>query len=165
MNLIIRENQAIWGEQIFPCAIGKAGIVSGKCEGDNATPIGSFGFRRVYYRPDRLPRLKASLPVYEISPDDCWSDDPADSNYNRPVKLPYDFSHEKLFRDDHLYDLLIVVGHNDDPPVSGKGSAIFIHLARDNFSPTRGCIALNLENLLTIVSQANLSTCLQVDSI
>ncbi len=163
MNLIICNNKAIWGEQKLSCAIGRGGIIPNKHEGDGATPVGRFHFRRIYYRSDKLEKPTTDLPINEILPSDGWCDDPNDSKYNRPVKLPYQAQHEKLYRNDHLYDLLIVVGHNDDPPVPGKGSAIFIHLARDNFSTTDGCIALNLENLLTIVGQADLSSCLQVD--
>ncbi len=163
MDLVVRNWQVIWGEHKFDCAIGRGGISANKVEGDGCTPIGRFLWRKIYYRPDKLSLPGVSLPVKAITGDDGWCDDPKDTHYNSLVKLPHQASHEKLYRADHLYDLVVVVGHNDDPPVPGKGSAVFIHVARENFSPTAGCIALKLENLLTIVGQADQSTYLHVE--
>jgi L,D-peptidoglycan transpeptidase YkuD (ErfK/YbiS/YcfS/YnhG family) len=109
--------------------------------------------RRVLYRPDRGPAPKTALPVQIIEPDDGWCDDPADANYNRPIKHPCPAGAEHLWREDGVYDLLVVLGHNDDPVVAGKGSAIFVHLARPDYAPTEGCVALaraDLEALLAI---------------
>jgi L,D-peptidoglycan transpeptidase YkuD (ErfK/YbiS/YcfS/YnhG family) len=140
-----------WTERRVPCALGRGGIRPDKREGDGATPVGCFPLRRVLYRPDRLPLPETRLPVQPIGEDDGWCDDPADPAYNRPVKLPYAASHERMWREDDLYDLVVVLGHNDDPPARGAGSAIFLHLARPDYGPTEGCIALRREHLLELL--------------
>lgn len=138
--------------QVVPCAIGRGGIHQTKTEGDGVTPVGDWPLRHVYYRADRLERLpKTMLPLTAIAPDDGWCDAPDDPNYNRPVKKPYAASHEDMWREDHLYDLVVVLGHNDDPPVPGAGSAIFLHVARPDYSPTEGCVALPRDILLTLL--------------
>ncbi|HSR55900.1 MAG TPA: L,D-transpeptidase family protein [Alphaproteobacteria bacterium] len=135
------------------CALGRTGIRDEKREGDGATPSGTFPLRRVLYRPDRGPRPRTCLPVAALTPDDGWCDDPADSAYNRPVQLPHGASAEHLWRDDHLYDVIVVIGHNDDPVVPGAGSAIFLHVAAPDFSPTEGCVALKKDELLEILAE------------
>ena len=123
-------------------ALGRTGIVRRKREGDGHTPAGRFRLLSVLYRPDRGPRPQTAIPVTALTPDMGWCDDPADRAYNRPVKLPHPGRHERLWRDDHLYDLIVVVDFNMHPVVRDKGSAIFLHLARDNFGPTEGCVAM-----------------------
>jgi len=143
------------GGHIFRCALGKAGISTGKREGDGATPVGCFPFRRVLFRPDRSGPPATALPVSPIAEADGWCDDPADAAYNQPVHLPFGPSHERLWRDDALYDLIVIIGHNDDPPVPFLGSAVFMHLARPDWTPTEGCIALarpDLEVLLALLA-------------
>ena len=147
---------ARWGGASFPCAIGRAGIAAEKREGDGATPIGAFPFRRVLYRADRLAGLRAGkLTLSAISADDGWCDAPEDGSYNRPVKLPYPARHERLWREDSLYDAILVVGHNDDPVTPGAGSAIFVHVAREDLAPTEGCVALRLGDLLSLLAAAD----------
>jgi L,D-peptidoglycan transpeptidase YkuD (ErfK/YbiS/YcfS/YnhG family) len=137
----------------WPCALGKGGIVAVKREGDGGTPVGTFALRRVLYRPDRLSSPPATaLPVAPLSPDDGWCDDPADAAYNRPVTRPYAASHEALWRDEAVYDVIVILGHNDDPPVPGHGSAIFMHVARPGYTGTEGCIAVSLTDLLTVLA-------------
>ena len=124
-----------------------------KREGDGATPAGRFPLRRLLYRPDRLPAPPATvLPASPIGPGVGWCDDAGDPGYNRPVSLPCAASHERLWRDDGLYDVVVVLGHNDAPPVPGLGSAIFLHVARPGYLPTEGCVALALPDLLTLVA-------------
>jgi L,D-peptidoglycan transpeptidase YkuD (ErfK/YbiS/YcfS/YnhG family) len=140
-----------------PCALGRGGVIAAelKREGDGTSPAGVWPIRRVLYRPDRGPAPRTALPVEAIAPDNGWCDDPADANYNRPVKLPYPASAERMARDDGLYDIVVVLGHNDDPVVAGLGSAIFLHLARPDFAPTEGCVALarpDLEALLAVAA-------------
>ncbi|HEX6959595.1 MAG TPA: L,D-transpeptidase family protein [Ferrovibrio sp.] len=138
----------------FRCALGKAGCKpeADKREGDRATPLGRYPLRRVLYRPDRLAAAPATrLPSAPLRADDGWCDDPADAAYNRMVKLPYTASHERLWRDDHLYDVVAVLGHNDDPPIPGLGSAIFLHVARPDYAGTEGCVALALPDLLALL--------------
>jgi len=141
------------GDLTFPCALGRAGLVADKREGDMGTPVGRFAFRRVLYRADRVPRIETRLPALHVEPSDGWCDDPADTAYNKPVRLPYPARHEKLWREDHLYDLVLVIGHNDAPVVPGAGSAVFLHLVRADWGPTEGCIAFAREDLLMILGQ------------
>ena len=138
------------GGETYPAVIGRSGISPAKREGDGATPAGAFPLRAVLYRPDRLDRPRTSLPVSEIRPDDGWCDDPASPDYNRPVRLPHAAACETLWRDDGLYDLLIVAGYNDDPVVAGAGSAIFVHVAAPGGGPTEGCVALKKPDLLRV---------------
>lgn len=139
------------GEQRYRCVLGSGGIVTDKREGDGGTPVGTWPLRRLLYRPDREEAPACILPVETIRPQDGWCDDPAHADYNRPVTLPFGVSHEEMWRDDHLYDLVVVVGHNDDPPVPGAGSAIFLHLARPDWGPTAGCVAFTREDFLEIL--------------
>jgi L,D-peptidoglycan transpeptidase YkuD (ErfK/YbiS/YcfS/YnhG family) len=138
---------------VFPCALGRSGLVAHKREGDGGTPVGRFAFRRLLYRADRIPHIETRLPARHIDAADGWCDDPADAAYNQPVRLPYPARHERLWLDSHLYDLVVVIGHNDDPVVKSAGSAVFLHLARDDWGPTEGCIAFRREDLLAIVAQ------------
>lgn len=137
------------------CALGRSGIRAQKREGDGATPVGAFVMRRLLYRPDREKRPATALPSAAISRGDGWCDAPNDRAYNRPVHLPYPASAEDLWRDDHLYDLLVVLGYNDNPVVPGQGSAIFLHLAAPDFAPTAGCVALGRDDLLTVIATAD----------
>ncbi|WP_420402919.1 L,D-transpeptidase family protein [Nisaea sp.] len=139
---------------LLRCAIGKGGVRADKREGDGATPVGRFPLRRTFYRKDRLaPPLGSKTPI-EITADLGWSDDPADAaNYNRLVTLPYAGSHERLMREDAVYDVVVELGYNDDPPVPGRGSAIFMHVARPDYSGTEGCVALALPDLLSVLQQ------------
>jgi L,D-peptidoglycan transpeptidase YkuD (ErfK/YbiS/YcfS/YnhG family) len=137
------------------CALGPAGVVAAgaKREGDGASPAGAWPLRRVLWRADRRPAPETALPLQAIDPADGWCDAPDDAAYNRPVRLPYPASAERLWQGDGVYDLLVVLGHNDDPVVRGAGSAIFLHLARPDYAPTQGCIALStpdLEHLLRL---------------
>lgn len=140
------------GALILRAAIGKGGRASHKQEGDGATPIATLPLRRVLYRADRVGRPKCALPLMPLAPHDGWCDDPADQAYNTPVRLPHDARHEALWRDDPLYDVIGVLGWNDQPVIRGQGSAIFLHGARPDYAPTEGCIALSLPDLLTILA-------------
>lgn len=143
-----------WKGRTFPCTLGRSGVRLDKREGDGATPVGCFVLRRVLYRPDRVTAPVTRLPCAPIAPDDGWCDAPDDPAYNRMVRLPYPASAERLWRDDHLYDVVVVLGHNDDPVVPGAGSAIFMHLAREDGGPTEGCIGLARETLLALLAAA-----------
>jgi L,D-peptidoglycan transpeptidase YkuD (ErfK/YbiS/YcfS/YnhG family) len=133
------------------CALGRSGIHTAKQEGDGATPAGCFPLRRLLYRADRLPLPQTLLQVAPIRPDDGWCDDPADPLYNRPVRLPYPGRHEKLWREDRLYDVIVVLGHNDEPVIAGAGSAVFLHVAGPDYAPTAGCVALAVDDLLALL--------------
>ena len=137
----------------FPCALGRAGCRARKREGDGATPIGQWRMRAVLYRPDRVRRPRTPLPVRAIRPHDGWCDASADRNYNRPVRLPYPASAERLWRADALYDVVVVLDYNERPRVRGRGSAIFMHVARPGYAPTEGCIALARPHLLRLLER------------
>lgn len=142
------------GRAAFPCALGPAGIVVSKREGDGATPRGALAIRRIWRRADRGPRVASGLPQRVERPDDGWCDAAGHRRYNRLVKLPFPASHEVMFRDDQLYDLVGELGWNDRPPRPGRGSAIFLHVARPGFTATAGCIALAapvLRRLLALI--------------
>lgn len=132
--------------------IGRGGIRGDKQEGDGATPIGVLPLRRVFYRADRGPAPRSAVPVEPLAPDDGWCDDPADRRYNTRVRLPCDAGHEALWRTDSVYDLIGVLGWNDDPIERGRGSAIFIHVAAPDRRPTEGCVALAEPELRTLLA-------------
>ncbi|MEO1150059.1 MAG: L,D-transpeptidase family protein [Pseudomonadota bacterium] len=146
------------------CALGPAGITLNKTEGDGATPAGAFALRKILFRADRLAEPTTALPTQAICEHDGWCDDLGDPNYNRPVTLPYGASAERLFRDDHLYDICVILGHNDDPPVPGAGSAIFFHLARAHYQPTEGCVAVALDHMMAILAACSRDTVMRIVS-
>jgi L,D-peptidoglycan transpeptidase YkuD (ErfK/YbiS/YcfS/YnhG family) len=141
------------GGLTFRCALGKGGVVdaSDKREGDGASPIGVWPIRRVWYRPDRVSAPKTQLDIVPLKPSDGWCDASADPLYNRPVLLPYPASHEEMWKPEAVYDLVAELGYNDDPVVPGLGSAIFMHIARDNYAPTEGCVALSQPDLQSVL--------------
>jgi L,D-peptidoglycan transpeptidase YkuD (ErfK/YbiS/YcfS/YnhG family) len=140
------------GERTIRCSIGRGGPIGAadKREGDGGSPIGLWPLRGVLLRPDRVPPLPLRLPWRWLRREDGWSDDPADPAYNRPVRHPHSYSAERLWRDDGLYDAIVVLGHNDAPPVPGAGSAIFLHCWREA-APTEGCVALAKAELLALL--------------
>ena len=140
------------GTSALPCALGRAGSRAIKREGDGATPIGVWPIRCVYYRADRIRRPVCGIPVHAIRPNDGWCDATGDRNYNRPVRHPYPVSAERLWRDDHVYDIVVVLGHNDRPRKRGCGSAIFMHLARDGYTATEGCVAMREQDLRRVLA-------------
>lgn len=136
---------------VHRCALGRNGVTAEKREGDAATPAGVYPLREVFYRRDRVTRPTTGLPVRPVQPCDGWCDDPEDPAYNRLVSLPYAAGAERLWRDDRVYDVVVVIGYNDRPPTPGRGSAIFLHVARDWFAPTAGCVALAMDALLVVL--------------
>lgn len=135
----------------LPCALGQTGIRALKREGDGATPRGRFPLRFAFYRPD-AGRPKAALPLKAMRRSSGWCDSATDRNYNRAVALPYPASAERMWRSDGLYDVVVVVGYNERPRVKGRGSAIFMHVARDGLNPTEGCVALRLGDLRRLLA-------------
>jgi L,D-peptidoglycan transpeptidase YkuD (ErfK/YbiS/YcfS/YnhG family) len=137
----------------FACAIGRSGLSAHKREGDGATPWGRFALRHVYWRPDRLRRPATPLPATPIDPALGWCDGVGDRTYNRAVRLPYPASHERMWRDDGLYDVVVQLSHNWQPRVQGFGSAVFLHVASPGYGATAGCLALSLPDLLRLLRQ------------
>ncbi|MDP1723945.1 MAG: L,D-transpeptidase family protein [Alphaproteobacteria bacterium] len=151
------------GDVTYQCAIGKSGIIENKVEGDEGTPVGRFHLKNLYYRKDKfVEEPQTGLPKIEITQDLGWCDEPTHPEYNRPVTSSFDFSHEKMWREDDLYDLVIEIDHNSDPVVPDKGSAVFIHVAREGYTPTAGCIALKKEDLLEILKMVSRRVILEV---
>lgn len=156
MKIVVRANgphEAVldWGSGARRAAIGTGGIGDKHLEGDGVTPLGNFPIRRILYRADRIALPKARVAASAIARDDGWCDAPLDPAYNRLVKLPYRANAEALWRQDHLYDLVVVLGFNDAPVVPGAGSAIFLHVARPDIGATQGCVAVATADLVELV--------------
>ena len=139
----------------FRCALGKAGMGEKKQEGDNVTPTGTFKIVKIYYRSDRIKKISSKFRAIEITKNMGWCDDPNSKNYNQLINLPSKYGHEKLFKKNNIYDIIVVLNYNMKPVVKNKGSAIFIHVAKKNYQPTQGCIALKKNDLLKILSKIN----------
>jgi L,D-peptidoglycan transpeptidase YkuD (ErfK/YbiS/YcfS/YnhG family) len=137
----------------IPVALGRGGIMANKREGDGGTPKGIFRPRRLWWRADRHVRPRTFLPVRAIGETDAWCEDPADRQYNRPIRLSRGQSGDRLKRDDHLYDFIVEIDHNAAPRVLGRGSAVFLHLARENFGPTAGCVSMKQAAMLHLLQR------------
>lgn len=146
------------------CALGKGGVLPAaeKREGDGASPIGIWPVRRVWYRADKAPAPETGIPAIALRPEDGWCDAPGDTRYNQWVSLPYPASHERLWRDDGLYDLIVELGYNDEPPIARKGSAIFLHVARTGYLPTEGCVALAEDDLRAVLKRIKGGSTLEI---
>ena len=166
MDLIVSgDGTARFAGRTVRCAIGRGGVSPDKREGDGATPGGILPCRLVYWRPDRLAEPRTALRRVALAPEDGWCDAPEDPAYNQPVRLPYPASAERLWREDHVYDLIVPLGWNDDPIVSGRGSAIFLHVARPGYAPTEGCVALALKDLTAFLALARPESRVIVDDL
>ena len=141
------------GSQTVPVALGRGGIRANKREGDGGTPKGTFRPRQLWWRADRHRRPRTFLPVRAIGPEDAWCEDPASRHYNRPVRLDPNRSGDRLRRDNHLYDFIVEIDHNSAPRIAGRGSAVFLHLARGNFGPTAGCVSMTKSAMLRLLAR------------
>ncbi len=152
-NLILTSPTTLnFGNKEYRCATGAGGFKETKVEGDKATPVGVFGLRYIFYRPDKVEHKPSQrLTCRKINKNDGWCDDPKDPRYNNHIRLPYQASHEELWREDDVYDVVVVTTHNSMPVIPNNGSAIFIHVAREDYTPTEGCIALAKDDLLEIL--------------
>jgi L,D-peptidoglycan transpeptidase YkuD (ErfK/YbiS/YcfS/YnhG family) len=143
----------IAGMLALPVALGRGGIKANKREGDGGTPRGRFRPRRLWWRADKHSRPATTLPAQRIRPDDGWCEDPADRHYNQPIKVPPKVKADRLARKDNLYDFIVEIDHNTRPRVAGRGSAVFVHAARQGFAPTAGCVALELHTLRRLIAR------------
>ena len=150
----------LFGGKTYPCRIGRKGAVSGSLgrEGDEKTPLGNYALRFGLYRTDRLPAPKNSLTFRPLREDDGWCDASDDAAYNRFIRLPYPASHEKLWREDGAYDIILVMDHNDSPPKPGLGSAVFFHVAQFDDRQTLGCVALAPEVMVSLLPHLEVGT-------
>jgi len=147
----------------LPVALGRGSIKANKREGDGATPRGTFRLKRLWWRADRHPRPPTRLPVRPIKLADGWCEDPRDRRYNQPVKVPPQSNADRLRRKDALYDFIVEIDHNTRPRVAGRGSAVFLHVARPGFAPTAGCIALELGALRRLLARVGPRTRIMVE--
>jgi len=151
------------GSRALPVALGRTGIKANKREGDGATPRGTFRLKRLWWRAGRHPRPPTLLPVKRINPDDGWCEDPSDRHYNQRIKVPPKSKADRLTRLDNLYDFLIELDHNTRPRIAGRGSAVFIHVARPGFQPTAGCVALDINSLRRLLARVGPRTKIMVE--
>jgi L,D-peptidoglycan transpeptidase YkuD (ErfK/YbiS/YcfS/YnhG family) len=164
IDLTYRAGRLFWPMGSTRAAIGKGGVRTAKREGDLATPAGDFALLQGFYRADRVKPPLTTLQMRTLEPNDAWVDDPRDADYNRLVHLPYPSHVERLWRQDEIYDLLVVVGYNLSPTVAGAGSAIFLHIARKTFSPTVGCVAIERSAFLRILPMLGPDSRLKIEA-
>jgi L,D-peptidoglycan transpeptidase YkuD (ErfK/YbiS/YcfS/YnhG family) len=145
----------------FRCAIGKAGIKNKTKEGDNITPKGTYKLIKLFYRTDKISKIKTILKKFKIKKNMGWCDDPRSKFYNKEIKLPSLYSHEKLYRKDNIYDLVVVLNYNFKPIIKNKGSAIFIHVT-NKYKSTQGCITLKKEDLIKLLSVIKKNTKIKI---
>ena len=158
MHIKINKNYLTFKDYKAKCALGKRGIGIKRKEGDLITPKGRYKIRLILYRKDRLNKIQTKLKKVIIKKNMGWCDDPLSKNYNKLIKLPSKYSYEKLYRKENLYDIILVLNYNINPTIRGKGSAIFIHVAKKNYKKTEGCIALKKNHLLKIIKKLNKNT-------
>jgi L,D-peptidoglycan transpeptidase YkuD (ErfK/YbiS/YcfS/YnhG family) len=158
------QGRLLAGAMSVPVALGRSGIKANKREGDGGTPRGSFHPVRLWWRADRMMRPRTLLPVRRIGPDEAWCEDPADRHYNRPIHRSANEPGDRLRRRDHLYDLIVEIDHNTRPRIAGRGSGVFLHLARPAYGPTAGCIAFSHRDLRLLVSRLTPKTRIDIHS-
>lgn len=146
----------------FKCALGKAGIGEKTKERDNITPKGTYKIVKIYYREDKIKIISSKLKLIKINKKMGWCDDPKSKFYNQDVKLPSKYSYEKLYRKDSIYDIIVVLNYNKNPTVKNKGSAIFIHIAKNKYTKTEGCIALKKVHLISILEKIDKNTKIKI---
>ena len=154
MHILINKNYLTYNKLKVKCAIGKKGIGYKRKEGDLITPLGEFNIKYILYRKDRV-KVSSKLKKKVIKKNMGWCDDPKSSHYNKLVKLPFDYKHEKLYKNENVYDIILVLNYNMNPIKKNKGSAIFIHVAKNNFKRTKGCIAIKKISLIKLIKKIN----------
>jgi L,D-peptidoglycan transpeptidase YkuD (ErfK/YbiS/YcfS/YnhG family) len=163
MHIFVKNKKLIINDYKVKCAIGKRGIGVKKKEGDYITPKGKFKIKSVLYRKDRISNFKANINKFVIKKNMGWCDDPKSKAYNKLIKFPYNYSAEKLYRNDNIYDIILVLNFNTNPVRKNKGSAIFIHVAKRNYNSTKGCVALHKRHLLKIIKKIKKRTIINID--
>ena len=158
MHIKLKNKKLYFGNYKIKCAIGKRGISTIKREGDCCTPKGTFKFKSMFYRKDRMPRIKSFLKKTVIKKNMGWCDDPRSNSYNKLIRFPFRHSAEKLFKNNNTYDVLLVIDYNLRPIVKNKGSAIFLHIAKKNYSPTKGCVAISKKDMNLLLTFINKKT-------
>ena len=162
MHILIKNKSLIYNNYKVKCALGKRGIGNKKKEGDLITPKGSFKINGILYRPDKVKNLITKLRKKTINKKMGWCDDPKSKKYNQLIKLPFKFNFEKLYRNDDIYDIIFVLSFNTNPIIKNKGSAIFIHIAKRNYSPTKGCVAIKKDDIKKLARVINRKTIVKI---
>ena len=163
MKLVVKNGFLINQDQKYKCSIGYNGLSKNKTEGDGCTPVGTFKLNKIMYRPDKINDFKSNLETEIIEKRDGWCDDINSELYNQKIIFPYELSAENLYRDDDLYDLICIIDYNLNPIIKGKGSAIFLHVASSDYSPTHGCVAIKKDELIEIAMKLNRGSLIQID--
>mgnify|MGYP001235644539 CR=1 FL=1 len=158
MHIKINKNYLTYNNYKVKCAVGKKGIGHKKSEGDRITPKGQYKIKFILYRKDRIKKISTKLKKVQINKNLGWCDDPKSKQYNKLVKLPFNFSHERLYKKENSYDVILVLDYNMNPILKNKGSAIFIHVARKNFEKTEGCVAISKRSIIKIVKDIKKNT-------
>ena len=153
MIIVKRSENLLFKNLKFRCSLGKNGVTKNKVEGDKCTPSGIYRLKQVFYRADRIKKITTNLKKIKIKKNMGWCNDSSSKKYNHLIKIPNKFSHEKLYRKDHIYDIIVVLNYNMNPVIKKKGSAIFMHIAKKNYSKTLGCIGLKKNDLLKILNK------------
>ncbi len=164
MHIKINRKYLTYNKYKVKCALGKKGIGNKKREGDLITPKGQYKVKFILCRRDRIKNIKSRIKIITIQKNMGWCDDPKSEKYNQLVKLPFNFSHEKLFKNENIYDLILVLNYNMNPIRKNKGSAIFIHVAKNNYSKTRGCIAINKISLINVIKNLKKNTVIKISN-
>ena len=162
MNIKLKNKFLYFNKYKIKCSIGKRGITIKKLEGDNKTPAGVFKFKSLMYRQDRIPKIKSRLKKIIIKKNMGWCDDSNSKHYNKLIKFPFNFKAEKLWLNKNIYDVIIVINFNMKPIIKKKGSAIFLHIAKKNYMPTKGCIAISKKNMKLLISKIDIKTKLKI---
>ena len=164
MELLVKNNHLFVRGEKLQCAIGLNGLTENKREGDLSTPIGTFYFDKVYYRADRLGNMKFIIDSSVINKNDGWCDDQKSELYNRHIQFPFQKSAERLYRDDHIYDIICVLNYNTSPIIPGLGSAIFLHIAKPGFLGTKGCVAIERDALIAIATNLTADSTIAIEN-
>ena len=164
MHILINKKNLTYNNYKAKCAIGKRGIGFKRKEGDLITPKGKYKIKYILYRKDRIKRIQSQIKTIAIKKNMGWCDDPQSTKYNKLIKLPSSNSYEKLYKRENIYDIILILDYNMNPIVKGKGSAIFIHIAKKNFKKTEGCVALKKIDLLKILKQLKKNTKVKIES-
>ena len=162
MHILINKKYLSFKNYRVKCSVGKRGIGYKKKEGDLLTPIGKYKIKYVLYRKDRVKKIKTKLKKIIIKKNMGWCDDVRSNNYNKLIKLPFNYSHEKLYKKENIYDIILVLNYNMSPIIKNKGSAIFIHVSKRNYKKTEGCIALKKIHLIKVLKELKNNTSIKI---
>ena len=158
MNINLKKKFLYFNKYKIKCAIGKRGITCKKVEGDNKTPKGSFKFKSVFYRKDRILNLKSLLEKVIIKKNMGWCEDTNSKFYNKLIKFPFAYNAEKMWLKNNTYDVVLIINYNSKPIIKNKGSAIFLHVAKRNYRSTKGCLAVSKKDMLFLITKINKQT-------